>query len=129
MMMKLICIECPRGCELAAEIEDGAVKSVTGNFCKKGLQYAQDECIRPVRVLTTTVRMADGRMLPVKTDRGVDKNKIFDIMRLAYKLAVSPPVQIGQILAENIDGAGANIVATKNIDGESYSPLLINPKG
>ena len=108
---KLICIECPRGCELTAETENGKVISVAGNFCKKGVRYAQDECIRPVRILTTTVRMADGRMLPVKTDRGIDKDKLFSIMAAINKINVSPPVNIGRVLAENIDGNGANLVA------------------
>lgn len=113
MIKKLICIECPRGCELTAETDESSVKSVTGNFCKKGVQYAQEECISPKRVLTTTVRLADGRMLPVKTDRGVDKDKLLCVMAAINKLTVSPPVSIGQILAENIDGMGINIIATK----------------
>ena len=115
MTKKLICIECPRGCELTAETEGNTVKSVTGNFCKKGVQYAQEECVRPKRVLTTTVRMTDGRMLPVKTDRGIDKDKLFSAMTVINKITVAPPVTIGQVLAENIDGNGANVVASAYI--------------
>ncbi|MCL2751781.1 MAG: DUF1667 domain-containing protein [Firmicutes bacterium] len=115
MTKQLICIECPRGCELSVEI-GGNVKNVVGNFCKKGLQYAKAECVCPARVLTTTVRLVDGRMLSVKTDRAMDKDKLFSVMREINKLAVSAPVRIGQILAQNIDGAGANIVATKSAD-------------
>lgn len=111
MTAKLICTECPRGCELAAEITDGAVSAVSGNFCKKGVQYAHEECVSPKRVLTTAIRTADGRMLPVKTDRGVDKNKLFSVKAAADKTVVSPPVKIGQILAENIDGGGVNLIA------------------
>ena len=111
MKKELICIECPRGCGMSAEIEGNAVKSVAGNFCKKGLKYAAAECIRPVRIVTTAVRLPDGRMLPVKTDRGVDKAKIFEVMKSINGVRVSPPVALGQILAENIDGDGARLAA------------------
>jgi CxxC motif-containing protein len=113
MTTKLICIQCPRGCELTAEIEGGEVKSVTGNFCKKGRQYAQEECVSPKRVLTTTVRLSDGRMLPVKTDRSIDKSKLLSVIAAVNKITPTPPIKIGQTLAENIDGTGANIIATK----------------
>ncbi|MDR1093885.1 MAG: DUF1667 domain-containing protein [Clostridiales bacterium] len=111
MAVNLICIECPRGCELRVEIADGGVSGVTGNFCPKGKLYAETECVRPTRVLTTTARMADGRMLPVKTARPIAKDKLFSVMAAVNRLLPAPPVVIGQILAENISGTGANLVA------------------
>jgi CxxC motif-containing protein len=112
---KLICIECPRGCELTAQIENGTVTAVTGNFCAKGKRYAESECIAPRRVLTTTVRLSSGEMLPVKTDREILKNKLFDVMAIINTVIISKPVTIGQVLFENLDGNGANLVATKNM--------------
>ena len=38
--MKLICIKCPRGCEL--EVEG---KQVSGNMCPRGIDYAMEEII------------------------------------------------------------------------------------
>jgi nucleoside-diphosphate-sugar epimerase len=40
------------------------VISVTGNTCKRGEQYAKDECTNPVRMLTTTIKV-NGGSLPV----------------------------------------------------------------
>ena len=37
------CIRCPMGCALRAEVEDGKVVRVTGNTCKRGEDYAQQE--------------------------------------------------------------------------------------
>lgn len=43
-----VCIECPRGCALHVEGENGAW-SVSGNFCPKGKAYALSEMISPRR--------------------------------------------------------------------------------
>ena len=32
----LTCIECPIGCEIEVELEDGVVKSVKGHSCPRG---------------------------------------------------------------------------------------------
>jgi len=36
MIKKLICIECPQGCAMVAEIENGRVLKLSGNKCPKG---------------------------------------------------------------------------------------------
>ncbi|MBR7061711.1 MAG: DUF1667 domain-containing protein, partial [Clostridia bacterium] len=54
MKRKIICIICPRSCEMEAEVVDGAV-NVTGFGCQRGKRYAEAECINPVRTVTSTV--------------------------------------------------------------------------
>ena len=61
MEKELICVNCPVGCRLTVTIENDTVTEVTGNSCPRGKAYAETECIRPERILTTTVRLA-GRM-------------------------------------------------------------------
>ena len=40
----LTCIVCPRGCQMKIIFgEDGSIASVSGNFCKRGVTYAQDK--------------------------------------------------------------------------------------
>ena len=51
MKQELICIGCPMGCQLTAEVENGAVTSVTGNTCPRGDAYARRECVAPVLVI------------------------------------------------------------------------------
>ena len=64
---KMICIECPRGCDLQVFLEDGKVTSVEGNLCPRGKKYATDECEAPRRMVTGTVRAENGELLPVRT--------------------------------------------------------------
>ena len=40
MTRDLVCIICPRGCNLKVELEGKEIKGVTGNGCPRGLQYA-----------------------------------------------------------------------------------------
>lgn len=70
-----------------------------------------------MRVVTSTVRI-DGAMLPrlpVKTDRPLPKEKMFDCMALIDSITVQSPVKVGQVLAANILGTDVNIVAAKTL--------------
>ena len=50
--------------------------------------------------------------MPVKTDRAVKKTGIFDVMRRIKEAKVLKNVDIGDIIIENVDNEGANVVAT-----------------
>ena len=41
--INLTCIGCPMGCPLTVTMENGEVKDVTGNTCKRGDDYARKE--------------------------------------------------------------------------------------
>lgn len=114
---ELICINCPMGCQLQASLEDGKVVSVTGNTCPRGEEYARNEVVHPVRIITSSIPVSDGdlSMVSCRTDRAVDKDRIFYVMRAMKSLRVQAPVCIGQVLAENIADSGANLVATREI--------------
>ena len=75
MKRELICIGCPMGCHLTAEIENGVVTRVTGNTCRRGEDYAKKECVAPMRTVTGTVALRGGRLpvLPVRTNGEVPK--------------------------------------------------------
>ncbi len=109
----ITCIECPIGCTVDVEIEDGRVLSVVGNACPRGKMYAENEVVCPKRVLTSTVRMANGKILSVKTDAPVEKAKMFDIMKKINGTHPAGEVSVGDILVENI-ADGANLVAADN---------------
>ena len=85
MKRELTCIICPIGCNLVADIEEGKVVSVLGNTCPRGKVYAETECVSPMRTITTTVRCQNGEILPVKTDRAIPKNNIFEAMKIINK--------------------------------------------
>ena len=114
-MVKLTCVECPMGCDIEVEIENGKVIAVMGNTCPRGKLYAENEVVCPKRVLTTTVKSNDGRLIPVKTDMPVKKADMFILMQKINGLTVQTPDKIGDVLVENF-ADGANLVATGNAE-------------
>jgi CxxC motif-containing protein len=117
MKKEMICIGCPMGCYLTVDYDGKTIRSVSGNRCKVGLEYAEKEISNPERTLTTTVKVKNGHLplVSVRTNKPIPKNKIFDIMDLLAKIEVEAPVKIGDPIVQNILGTGVNVVATKNI--------------
>ena len=102
MVKNLTCIECPIGCEIEVTLEEGKVVSVKGNNCPRGKLYAEAEVVCPKRVVTSTVRADDGEMIPVKTDRPVRKDAIFEVMQKINATVAKKPIALGDVLVENI---------------------------
>ncbi|MGL5345775.1 MAG: DUF1667 domain-containing protein [Peptostreptococcaceae bacterium] len=115
-MTNITCIVCPMGCPLVVTKIDNGYK-VEGNTCKRGQKYGVDELTNPKRVITTTVKLKNSylNLLPVKTEDSVPKGVIFQIMEELDKIEVMPPLNVGDIIVENILGTGVNIVSTKCI--------------
>ena len=115
MKRDMICIICPRGCSLCAEIQDNQV-TVSGNACPKGQEYAIAECINPVRTVTATVRVSNrhNTMVSVKTASPIAKDKMMDVMAALRRIQIQAPVQIGDMIANNI--CDTHIIATKAVD-------------
>ena len=114
MTRELVCIICPRGCGLKVEMEEGKIVSITGNSCPRGVKYAEDECLSPQRTVTSTVRCEDGRMISVKTDRPIPKDKVFECMKMINSAIAPLPIHIGDVMIKDV--FGSNVVATENIE-------------
>jgi CxxC motif-containing protein len=112
----IICTVCPMGCTIHVTGTDTEIQSVTGFTCPRGEKYARSEFTCPVRTLTTTVRIfhATEPLLPVRVDRPIPKEKLFEAMELVNRLEVSLPVRIGDVLMEDL--FGAKLVATANAE-------------
>lgn len=110
------CIVCPSGCRINVEIEGGKIIEISGNQCKRGADYATTEVTQPMRVLTTTVRLENGRLLPVKTSRPIPKALLFDAIKELSGVVVKPPVKMGQVVYSNVAGTGVDVVATRSWD-------------
>ena len=63
--IEVTCIECPMGCTMTVT-EDNGVFTVEGNNCPRGEAYAKAEVTCPRRVLTTTIKLKNGKILAVK---------------------------------------------------------------
>lgn len=114
---ELICIGCPMGCPLTVELEGGEVISVTGHTCKRGDVYARKEVTNPTRIVTSTVKVLEGKadMVSVKTREDIPKGKIFDCVRALKDVTVKAPVHIGDVIVLDIAGTGVDMVATKQV--------------
>lgn len=114
MKRNLVCIICPRGCSLSADITENGV-TVTGNACPKGEEYAVNECTNPVRTVTATVRVSNryNTMASVKTAMPVPKDKMMDVMKALRSTQIEAPVAVGDIVLKEI--CGSDIIATKAV--------------
>ena len=116
MIRELTCIVCPKGCQLKVELDENKkVLSVTGNTCKRGEVYANTECTAPMRTITTTAAVVGGGVVPVKTDKTVPKEMMFDCMKVINAARVPADAALGTIVVENILVTGANVVTTRNV--------------
>ncbi len=94
--------------------EKGEVLSVSGNACKRGMTYANDECTHPRRTVTSTVMLDDGTPLAVKTSGTVPKEKIFEVMAEINRAKTKKGTKIGDVIIKNVAGTGIDVIATAN---------------
>ena len=118
MKKEIICTVCPRGCHIQVEGEGDKVLSVEGQGCKRGLEYASAEFAHPVRILTTLVRLTgvQNDLLPVRSNKPLPKEKLFDCMAVIRDTEVKVPVARYDVVIPNICGTGVDIVATKTVE-------------
>ena len=114
MDKNLICICCPMGCHLKVNIEEN---KVSGNGCKRGIDYGISEITNPVRVITTTVKVKEGELpvLPVKTKGAIPTDHNSKCMEELKKLEVVAPVSVGEVILKDILGTGIDIVSCRDI--------------
>lgn len=111
MKRQLTCIVCPAGCSMEVEFENGKVISVTGNTCIRGAKYAETECISPERTVTSTIRTECGKVVSVKTDRSIPKDRVFECMKIINNTRIRLPINVGDVIIKNV--FGSNVVATQ----------------
>ena len=113
----LTCINCPMGCALTVEMNEGEIISVSGNTCNRGDAYARKELTDPTRIVTSTVRVTGGNSdtVSVKTKEDIPKGKIFECIRALKDVRIQAPVHIGDVIVSNVADTGIDIVATSNV--------------
>jgi CxxC motif-containing protein len=111
---ELTCIVCPIGCRMTVDrTADGQI-AVSGNRCKRGAAYAQEEFQDPRRVVTGTCAIsgADAARLPVRSTNGVPVDQVSVFLRAMYELRFSAPVKRGDLLATDLGSTGIDLIAT-----------------
>jgi len=116
MMRNLTCIECPQSCVLSVDIENSKLSKVSGNNCPKGETYAKSEVEDPQRIFTSTVLCIglDLKMLPVRTNQPIPKNKIIEAGNEVKKIRVTNPVFLGEIIKKNFLELQVDLIATRS---------------
>jgi len=119
-MRNLTCIVCPVGCSLAVEeaAQSGEL-TVTGNRCRRGLVYAQEEIHAPKRTVTATCALHGAnhaiRRIPVKSAAPCPKEKIPELLRDIYRVKMEVPVRRGDTVIADWMGLGIDVVATRTV--------------
>lgn len=114
---KIICTACPVGCFMSVSEENGEIISISGNSCPRGKEYAKIELVDPRRVFASTVRVEGGALpvCPVRSKYPVPKSKITDIAKAVARVKVKAPIEIGQVIIENVCDTGVDIVASRSL--------------
>jgi len=104
------------GCRLSIK---GSVDNmeVSGNVCKKGINYAHDEITNPVRTVCTTVKIEGGihKVIPVKTDKAIPDKYKLEVVKAVSGITLKSPVKMGDVIITDLFGTGVNIVAERNM--------------
>lgn len=118
MEKTITCTVCPSGCQVTAKYTCREDIVLTGNKCKRGLEYCTNECFDPKRTFTSSVRIAgsDRRMLPVRTAAPVAKDKIMELAELVRGIDVNAPVKLQQVIVPNVLDTGVDLVAAMTLD-------------
>ena len=114
---EIICVSCPMGCRITVQAKEGDIISITGNDCSKGIKYAKEEFINPLRILPTTVKVIGGEfpLVSVKTEKAIPKRLLLKAMAEIAEIEVEAPIKIGQVIKDDLIGTGVSLVATRNI--------------
>ncbi|ACK41364.1 MULTISPECIES: DUF1667 domain-containing protein [Dictyoglomus] len=116
MKKNLTCIVCPLGCHLEIEVIHGEI-IVKGNKCERGKSYAEEEIKSPKRVLTTTVKIKNGKynVVPVKTTGPIPKDYLFELLKKLADIEIEAPVPQGFKVLEKVYQE-VDVVTTRSME-------------
>jgi CxxC motif-containing protein len=122
-VVKLTCIVCPIGCEIKVTIENDNIVSIDGNKCPNGEKYAKEEVVHPKRLVFTVLKCKNGNMptVAVKTSKPVSKFLIPSVMKYLSNVEVSAPLNVGDVIVQNILDSGADVVVTRSVNLLEYN--------
>ncbi|HSN66605.1 MAG TPA: DUF1667 domain-containing protein [Fusibacter sp.] len=119
-VVEKICISCPIGCHLRIEWSTDVpnVYAISGNGCKRGIEYGENEMRHPMRMATTTVGIIGGKVarLPVKTSAPIPKASVLPLCLFLDTLELNAPIALGDVIVKNIFNSGADVIACRTIE-------------
>ena len=115
MNQKVItCTVCPLGCDITVTGEGENITAIEGFSCRRGEEYARNEFVHPVRILTSSVRMTGGAepLMPVRSAKPIPKELLLDCVEVLRTVSVEAPVHTGDVIVRDILGTGVDMIAT-----------------
>ena len=112
------CIVCPKSCLITAEYEEnGEIREIRGNSCKRGEDYVRQELTDPRRTIASSCRLEGGELplVSVRLNRPVPKARIMDVMEEIRKVELKAPVTMGDVVIADVLGLGSDVIATKTV--------------
>ncbi|MBE6580548.1 MAG: DUF1667 domain-containing protein [Ruminococcaceae bacterium] len=120
MVKDIICITCPQGCiiKVTGDPAKGEITGCEGFKCKRGKVYAENEFIKPLRILTSSVKTSGAAvpLVAVRTSAPIPKDMQMAAMEEVKKITVSGKLVPGDVIVENFMGTGANLVASGSLE-------------
>ncbi|MEX2444719.1 MAG: DUF1667 domain-containing protein [Alkalispirochaeta sp.] len=113
-----ICLRCPQGCEVQTMLgPDDEILNISGNKCKLGKEYVEQEIKDPRRVLPTSVKVTNGTspLVPVWTPEPMPKGLLLDLAAESRKIEVEAPVHVGDVVLDDWRGLGIRLVASGEV--------------
>lgn len=120
MKKEMECIVCPNGCLLEVELSGDSeitVDEIAGHHCDKGPMWAEQEIVRPVRNISSSIPVSGGDfpLVSVRTDAPIPVKSIMDVMKIVKTAKAVAPVSIGDIMIARPAGTDCNLIATRNV--------------
>lgn len=113
---EFVCIVCPNSCKLTVRETDQGIE-VFGAGCKRGNEHGINEYTNPKRMLTTTVAVTGGvyPRLSVVSDAEIPREKMEECLDYLYRIQLTAPVTLRDVIAADICGTGVNILASRSM--------------
>jgi CxxC motif-containing protein len=117
MKKEFVCIVCPNSCRITAEYDGWEIKHIEGAQCKKGEEFIRNEIKNPLRIFTGSVKCKNGnyQLVSVKTNKPIPKKYMKQVAQKTHELVLEAPVEIGQVIVNNIISHDVNLVATRMV--------------
>ena len=106
---EITCIVCPQGCVINVSGSGNDLK-VEGHTCQRGYDYAVKEFTNPVKVEGGSLSLVS-----VKTEKPIPKKRIMELMQEIKKAKVDAPVEVGDVIIDDLGGTKVKLIATKKV--------------
>ena len=117
MMRDLICISCPMGCHLTAELQPDNQVIVNGNRCPRGKIYAFNELTDPKRMVTAVIKSNSTQVpcVPVRTSAAISTGKIPELLTALRQVEIAVPIAAEQVVLANFQDTGVDVICTRSV--------------